>query len=41
MLEEDLKNRFKDPEDHFRLVFVFAIWMAGFDVHFLFNPLPG
>ena len=32
ILEEDLENRFKDPEDPFRLVFVCAMWMTGFDV---------
>ncbi len=32
MLEEDLDTKFKDPEDPFRLVFVCAMWMTGFDV---------
>ena len=32
MNEEDLGERFKDPEDRFRLVFVVAMWMTGFDV---------
>ena len=32
MLEEDLAERFKDPADPFRLVFVHAMWMTGFDV---------
>lgn len=32
MLEEDLDDRFKDPDDPFRLVFVCAMWMTGFDV---------
>ena len=32
MLEEDLDKRFKNPEDPFRLVFVCAMWMTGFDV---------
>ena len=32
MNEEDLDERFKDPEDRFRLVFVVAMWMTGFDV---------
>lgn len=32
MLEEDLGERFKDPTDPFRLVFVCAMWMTGFDV---------
>jgi type I restriction enzyme R subunit len=32
MLQEDLETKFKDPEDPFRLVFVCAMWMTGFDV---------
>jgi len=32
MVEEDLETRFKTPEDPFRLVFVCAMWMTGFDV---------
>jgi type I restriction enzyme R subunit len=32
MLEEDLDTKFKDPDDPFRLVFVCAMWMTGFDV---------
>ncbi|MGI9021549.1 MAG: HsdR family type I site-specific deoxyribonuclease [Solirubrobacterales bacterium] len=32
MLDEDLDGRFKDPDDPFRLVFVCAMWMTGFDV---------
>ncbi len=32
MLEEDLEKKFKDPEDPFRLVFICAMWMTGFDV---------
>lgn len=32
MIEEDLDERFKDPDDPFRLVFVCAMWMTGFDV---------
>jgi len=32
MLDEDLDERFKDPDDPFRLVFVCAMWMTGFDV---------
>lgn len=31
MLEEDLDSRFKDPDDPFRLVFVCAMWLTGFD----------
>jgi type I restriction enzyme R subunit len=30
--DEDLGERFKDPRDPFRLVFVCAMWMTGFDV---------
>src|SRR5207253_8336003 len=32
MVKEDLEKKFKDPEDPFRLVFVCAMWMTGFDV---------
>lgn len=32
MLKEDLETKFKDPADPFRLVFVCAMWMTGFDV---------
>ncbi|MCD4672449.1 MAG: HsdR family type I site-specific deoxyribonuclease, partial [Anaerolineaceae bacterium] len=32
IVEEDLETKFKDPEDPFRLVFVCAMWMTGFDV---------
>jgi type I restriction enzyme R subunit len=32
MLEDDLDERFKDSADPFRLVFVCAMWMTGFDV---------
>jgi len=32
MNEEDLDERFKDPDDPFRLVFVCGMWMTGFDV---------
>jgi type I restriction enzyme R subunit len=32
MVKEDLETRFKDPADPFRLVFVCAMWMTGFDV---------
>ncbi|RZL69060.1 MAG: type I restriction endonuclease subunit R, partial [Rhodococcus sp. (in: high G+C Gram-positive bacteria)] len=32
MLDDDLGERFKDPADRFRLVFVCAMWMTGFDV---------
>jgi len=31
MVEEDLDTKFKDPDDPFRLVFVCAMWMTGFD----------
>ena len=32
MVEEDLETKFKDAADPFRLVFVCAMWMTGFDV---------
>lgn len=32
MLDENLADKFKDPDDPFRLVFVCAMWMTGFDV---------
>ena len=32
MVTEDLDAKFKDPEDPFRIVFVCAMWMTGFDV---------
>ena len=32
MVKEDLDTKFKDPDDLFRLVFVCAMWMTGFDV---------
>lgn len=32
MVKEDLETKFKDPDDKFRLVFVCAMWMTGFDV---------
>jgi type I restriction enzyme R subunit len=31
MIREDLGTKFKDPDDPFRLVFVCAMWMTGFD----------
>ena len=31
MVAEDLATKFKDPDDPFRLVFVCAMWMTGFD----------
>ena len=31
MIKEDLATKFKDPDDPFRLVFVCAMWMTGFD----------
>lgn len=33
MMAEDLDEKFKDPADPFRLVFVCAMWRTGFDVH--------
>lgn len=32
MVEEDLDEQFKDPENPLRLVFVCAMWITGFDV---------
>lgn len=32
MVKEDLDTKFKDPADPFRIVFVCAMWMTGFDV---------
>lgn len=32
MVKEDLDTKFKDPDDLFRLVFVCAMWMTGFDI---------
>ena len=32
MLKENMDEKFKDPDDPFRLVFVCAMWMTGFDV---------
>jgi len=32
MMAEDLDEKFKDPADPFRLVFVCAMWRTGFDV---------
>ena len=31
MIKEDLDEKFKDPVDPFRIVFVCAMWMTGFD----------
>lgn len=31
MVEEDLETKFKDSDDPFRIVFVCAMWMTGFD----------
>ncbi len=31
MADEDLEERFKDPKDPLRLVFVCAMWLTGFD----------
>ena len=31
MVDEDLDSKFKDPGDPFRLVFVCAMWLTGFD----------
>lgn len=32
MVKENLEKKFKDPGDQFRIVFVCAMWMTGFDV---------
>ena len=32
MVREDLDTKFKNPDDPFRIVFVCAMWMTGFDV---------
>jgi len=32
MVKEQLDEKFKDPKDPFRIVFVCAMWMTGFDV---------
>ena len=32
MVKEDLAEKFKNPYDSFRIVFVCAMWMTGFDV---------
>jgi type I restriction enzyme R subunit len=32
MVKEDLEEKFKNPKDEFRLVFVCAMWLTGFDV---------
>ena len=32
MVKEDLETKFKNPDDPFRLVFVCAMWVTGFDV---------
>jgi type I restriction enzyme R subunit len=32
MVKEKLDEKFKDPKDPFRIVFVCAMWMTGFDV---------
>ena len=31
MVGEDMETKFKDPDDPFRIVFVCAMWMTGFD----------
>jgi len=31
MVEEELAEKFKDPDDPFKLVFVCSMWMTGFD----------
>lgn len=46
MMEEDLEEKFKNPKDDFRLVFVCAMWLTGFDAPscstlYLDKPLRG
>jgi type I restriction enzyme R subunit len=31
MVREDMETKFRDPEDPFRIVFVCAMWLTGFD----------
>jgi type I restriction enzyme R subunit len=31
MVKEDLEEKFKNPKDEFRLVFVCTMWLKGFD----------
>jgi hypothetical protein len=31
MNSEDMEAKFKDPDDPFRLVFLCAMWLTGFD----------
>ncbi len=31
MVSEDLESKFKEPDDSFRIVFVCAMWLTGFD----------
>ena len=31
MVSEDLESKFKDPDDPFRIVFLCAMWLTGFD----------
>ena len=39
MVKEDLAEKFKNPDDPFRLVFVCAMWLTGFDAPVLFYHL--
>lgn len=46
MVKEDLETKFKDPADPFRLVFVCAMWLTGFDAPscstlYLDKPMKG
>ena len=46
MVSEDMETRFKDSDDPFRIVFVCAMWMTGFDVPscstiYLDKPMKG
>ena len=40
MNDEDLDEKFKDPDDPLRLVFVCAMWMTGFDAPIVLDDLP-
>ena len=39
MVNENLDEKFKDPDDPFRLVFVCAMWMTGFGRAVLLHDL--
>ena len=37
----DIEDRYKDPNDPLKLVFVCAMWLTGFDVKKSFDLVPG